>query len=205
MFKNREDAGQQLAQRLKKYKDQPYTLVVGLARGGVVVAAEIAKALKIPLNVVVPRKVGAPHNPELGLGAVTGTGEAYLNESLIRELGVSKAYLKQEIERERAKAEERQTLYAQYAPKPNFHHQAVILVDDGIATGGTMLAAVQAVQKQKPARLIVATPVCAPSIMKALQKLVDEVVCVEMMDLGSVSMSYESFPQVEDKEVIALL
>jgi putative phosphoribosyl transferase len=204
MFKNREEAGKKLAERLKHYRGRSDTIVIGLARGGVVVAAEIAKALELPLNVVVPRKVGAPGNPELALGAVTELG-GYFNESLIHKLHVSKHYLEQEVARERAKAQERQALYAKYAPKPVFTNQTVILVDDGVATGATLFASIEAIRRYKPACLIAALPVSSISAMNALKRVVDEVVCIDIEELGSVSMSYEIFSQVEDKDVIALL
>ncbi|HSX03193.1 MAG TPA: phosphoribosyltransferase family protein, partial [Rhabdochlamydiaceae bacterium] len=135
LFKDRSDAGRQLVPLLQSYKEQENTLVLGLARGGVVTAFEIAKALNLPLGIVVVRKVGAPGNEELALGAVTEKGEGIFNDHLITLLGVSKDYLKRQIEKEKQVAKMRLELYLGKRPLPSVKGKTVILVDDGIATG----------------------------------------------------------------------
>ncbi len=133
------------------------------------------------------------------------TGDGFFNEALIQELRVSKEYLEHEIEKERAKAAEREALYARYTPRLSMHNQTAILVDDGIATGATMLAVIKAVRKEHPHRVVIATPVGASSVIQLLKGIADEVVCLEVEDLRSISMSYDIFSQVEDRDVVALL
>lgn len=200
MFKDRVEAGKSLAGLLGKFKGMEGCVVVGLARGGVVVAAEVARSLGLPLQVIVPRKLGAPGNPELAIGAVLEDGEGYLNMDLIRELGVSKEYLAEEIGRARAKSAERRALYKQ--GEMLVKGKTVILVDDGVATGATMFAAIQSVKKRGAAHVVVAAPVGSVHIFK---EWADEVYCVDTEELGAISLSYKNFSQVEDKDVIALL
>ncbi|MGD0664373.1 MAG: phosphoribosyltransferase family protein [Rhabdochlamydiaceae bacterium] len=205
MFKDRVEAGKKLAKILEQFRGRKDCVVLGLARGGVVVAAEVAKALGLKLGVIVPRKLGAPDNPELAIGAVMESGEGYLNVPLIRDLGVSKEYIEAEVNKARKLAAERRALYEKAAPLPLLKNKTVILVDDGIATGATMFASIQGVKKQKAAQVVVAIPVASTSALYALKALADEVFCVDTEDLGAISMSYEYFSQVEDKDVIALL
>lgn len=203
MFKDRTEAGRKLANLLKKYHGASRCIVLGLARGGVVVAYEVAKALGLPLSVVVPRKLGAPGNPELAIGAIDETGAGYFNEELIKELGVSKTYLADEMARQIAKAKARKALFIK--EEPDLKNKTVILVDDGLATGATMFASILSAQKQHPARIVVALPTCPESALPTLKSMVDEVYCLDTTDYGAVSMAYEHFLQVEDKDVIALL
>ena len=203
MFKDREQAGAKLALRLEKYRGRKDCIVVGLARGGVVVAAVVAKALGLVLSVATPRKLGAPGNPELALGAVMETGEPYLNEPLIQALGVSKKYLENEIERERKKSAERASLFIK--KRPLLKDKTVILVDDGIATGATMYACIESFKKQEVASLVVAVPTAPLSVIETLKARVDQVICLEALELGSVSCAYENFSEVHDKDVITLL
>ena len=204
MFANRQQAGQRLATALAQYKEKEKTIVAGLARGGVVVAFEVAKALHLPLHVVVPRKIGAPDQPELALGAIMEDGEGVFNQSLIEDLSVSESYLKSEIEKERARAKERLKLY--HAPPPPIQGATVILVDDGIATGATMLAVIQSMRKANAHRIIAATPVASSDALDRIGKAADAVVCLECpADLFSISMFYQEFDPVEDQTVINLL
>ncbi len=206
LFRDRQDAGQQLAAKLSQYKDQKGTLVLGLARGGVVVAFEVSKALSLPLNVVVPRKIGAPGNPELALGSVMENGEGVFNYSIIHMLGVSQTYITREVEKEKARAQQRLNLYRQYAPLPNVKNQTVILVDDGIATGSTMLAAVKAMQQAGAKYIVVAAPVASTDAAALMEKAADEVVCPHVReDFIGVGMYYRLFAQTEDEEVVRLL
>lgn len=206
MFKDRYEAGQQLASSLKNYESRDHVIVLGLARGGVEVAVEVAKALHLPLNVLVPRKIGAPGNPELALGAVAEHGEGVFNSSIIQLLGVSRQYLAQEVEKEKKRAEQRLALYRQYAPLPELKDHLVILVDDGVATGATMLASIQAMRHAQVKKIVVAVPVSSTEALRLMEKAADEVVCLlSSDDFGSVSLYYRHFDQTSDEEVIHLL
>lgn len=206
MFYDRQEAGRLLAQPLHKYKENPQTIVLGLARGGVIVAFEVAKILSLPLNVVVPRKIGAPDNPELALGAIMEDGQGVFNDSIIHLLGVPPSYIQQEIEKEKRRAQQRLTLYRQYAPLPELKDHVVILVDDGIATGATMHATIQAMHKAQVQRIIVAVPVAATSALELMEEVADEVVCLyDREDFSGVGLYYKHFQQTEDSEIIELL
>jgi putative phosphoribosyl transferase len=206
MFYDRHEAGRLLAEKLNHYRGRENVLVLGLARGGVVVAFEVAKTLSLPLNVVVPRKIGAPGNPELALGSIMENGEGVFNHSIIRLLGVSQNYIEREIEKEKARAQQRLILYRQYAPLPDFKKDTVILVDDGIATGSTMLASIQAMRQAEAQRIVVAVPVASSDALKLMEQVADEVVCLySREDFVGVGMYYRVFDQTEDKEVVHLL
>lgn len=205
MFIDREDAGRRLAAALKKFKGQN-ALVLGLARGGVVVAYEIAKNLSLPLNVVVPKKIGAPGNQELAIGAIMENGEGVFNHSIIRMLGIPQNYIDREIIDKKTKAQQRAALYRQYAPLPDIENHTVILVDDGIATGATMLAAIKAMRHEKAAKIIVAVPVASTDSLALIENEADEVICLDSEeDFGAVGFFFEDFRQTEDEEVIELL
>jgi putative phosphoribosyl transferase len=206
LFKDRYDAGRLLAAKLSHYKGQKETIVLGLARGGLVVAFEVAKALSLPLNVVVPRKIGAPGNPELALGSIMENGEGVFNHSIIRILGVSQNYIAREIEKEKALAHQRLTLYRQYAPLPDIKNHTIILVDDGIATGSTMLASVKAMRQAEAKWVVVAAPVASTEAAALMEEAADEVVCLHVReDFIGVGMYYGVFAQTEDAEVVHLL
>jgi putative phosphoribosyl transferase len=206
LFKDRQDAGRQLAAKLSPYKEHKETLVLGLARGGVVVAFEVAKELSLPLNVVVPRKIGAPGNPELALGSIMENGEGVFNHSIINMLGVSQNYIAREIEKEKAQAQQRLALYRQYSPLPDVKNQTVILVDDGIATGSTMLASVKAMRQLEAKFVVVAAPVASTDAATLMEEAADEVVCPHIReDFIGVGMYYRSFAQTENEEVVRLL
>lgn len=205
-FYDRHAAGRQLAKSLMSYAGQKDTLVLGLARGGVVVAFEVAKALSLPLNVVVPRKIGAPGNPELALGSIMEDGEGVFNERIINMLRVSKAYLHKEIESEKLRAHQRLALYRQHAPMPDVKDHTIILVDDGIATGSTMLASIKAMRLANAQKVVVAVPVSSSDAMHLMEENSDEVIslyCPE--DFFGVGQFYTLFSQTDDKEVIELL
>ena len=206
MFNDRREAGRLLAAKLNHYKNAKDTLVLGLARGGVVVAFEVAKLLSLPLNVVAPRKIGAPGNPELALGSIMENGEGVFNHSIIRILSVSQTYIAREIEKEKARAHQRLALYRQYAPLPAIKDKTIILVDDGIATGSTMLTSVQAMRKEGANRIVVAVPVASTEALQLIENEADEVVCLySREDFVGVGMYYRNFAQTEDSEVINLL
>lgn len=206
IFKNRHDAGMKLVPRLASYRGDPKALVLGLPRGGVVTAYEVAQGLGLPLDVTCPRKIGAPFNPELGIGAITETGETYLNEDLIRRLGVPQEYIHREMGKERAKAEARIALFRKGKPPLNVKGKTVIIVDDGLATGATMKAAIQSVKKGGAGKIVVAIPVSPPDTLNEMMRLADEVVCLEApLFFGAVGEFYADFSQIEDDEVVALL
>lgn len=206
LFQDRQEAGRLLAKKLMHLAGQKNIVVLGLARGGVVVAYEVAKALALPLNVVVPRKIGAPGNPELALGSIMEDGEGVFNDSIIRMMGVSPSYLKQEIEKEKKRAHQRLTLYRQHAPMPDIKDHTVILVDDGIATGSTMLASIQAMRKGNAENVIVAVPVSSLDALLRMEEAADEVVCLySPEDFFGVGQFYSRFSQTEDEEVVRLL
>ena len=206
LFKDRRDAGKQLVPALSKYKDQPDVLVLGLARGGVVTAHEVALGLGTPLNVVVVRKIGAPGNEELALGAIAEHGEGIFNEQLIGILAVSQEYLQREVERQKKILQERLELYRGNAPAPAIEGKIVILVDDGIATGASMRVAIKSVRDAGAKKIVLAVPVAAPDSLRKIQKEVDEVVCLSSpVFFEAVGAFYKQFDQTSDQEVIHLL
>jgi putative phosphoribosyl transferase len=206
IFKDRKDAGAKLAESLKEYKESPNVLILGLARGGVVLAAEISRILKLPFDLIMTRKIGAPFNPELAIGAITETGKGYFNESLIQALGVSKTYLEEAIQTEKKEAAKRLALYRKERPAPSLKGKIVLLVDDGIATGATMMAAALSAQNEGAKKIVVAIPAAPPDSLEFLNPAVDQIICLTPAeDFMAVSQFYEIFHQVEDAEIVTLL
>lgn len=206
IFKDRQEAGRLLVPKLAEYKGIKNGIVLGLARGGVVVAYEVAKGLNLPLNVVVPRKIGAPGNPELAIGAIMEDGEGVFNERIIRLLSVPQSHIDAEVEAEKARAKQRLTLFRKNAPLPDLENSTVILVDDGIATGATMQAAIKSIQKSGARHIVVAVPVAAAQSLYPIEEAVDRVVCLDIPeDLGAIGYFYDHFDQTEDSEVVKLL
>jgi putative phosphoribosyl transferase len=205
IFKDRSDAGRQLAEELIAFCDCKDLIVIGLARGGVIVAAEIAAALHVPLNVIVVRKIGAPGNEELALGAISESGEGVFNESLVSLLGVSRDYLQREVDRQRALIKERLSLYRSHASPLDVQNKTVILVDDGIATGASMRVAIHSLRSSGVKTLVLAVPVAAPDSLQKIEKEVDQVVCLYSPSFfESVGSFYEVFDQTTDAEIITL-
>jgi len=204
-FADRRDAGQRLGAALAAERDGA-PIILGVPRGGVVVAAEVARALGAPIDVVVARKLGHPAQPELALGAVGEAGVLALNRSLAAALEVSDEYLQQESERLREEVRERLRAYRGERPPLNLKGRNVILVDDGAATGYTLRAAAEAVRAAEPARLVVAVPVAAPGALDLLRPLADLVVCLRTpVDFRAVGLHYADFRQTSDAEVEELL
>jgi putative phosphoribosyl transferase len=204
-FLDRRAAGAALAERLEAYRGTN-AIVIGLPRGGVVVAAEVARLLEAPLDVIVARKLGSPISSELAIGAVTSAGERFLNEELIHELDVSEPYIEAVTHVQQAEAQRREKLFRGDRPPPRLAGRTVIIVDDGIATGATLRAAVRAARQQQPSKLVVAAPVGAPDACAELRTEADDVVCVyEPARLGAVGRWYHHFEQTEDDEVKRLL
>lgn len=204
-FSDRVDAGKRLASELKDFSGKK-GIVLAIPRGGVVVGAEIAKSLNLSLDVIIPRKIGAPDNPELAIGAVAEDGTAILDENLTRYLGVNREYIKEEIERQKQEIQRRLKLYRQDTSYPNLKGLDVIVVDDGIATGSTMKAALASVKNRGAASVTVAVPVGPPSTIEELEKIADRVVCLYTPEyFQAIGEFFADFSQVPDEEVIRLL
>lgn len=181
-FQNRMEAGRQLAARLVPYAGRDNVLVLGLPRGGVPVAFEIAMALDAPLDVFIVRKLGLPGHEEFGIGAIASGNVRVVDESVLRAYDVDPDALERIAARERLELERREQLYRDDRAFPTIEDRVVILVDDGLATGSTMRAAIAALHRKRPSRIVVAVPVGAPESCAAMAKLVDEVVCLETPD-----------------------
>ena len=206
IFKNRLEAGQKLAEKLIKYKDQKNILVIGLPRGGLILAQEIAKKINSPLDIVVPRKIGAPNNPEFAIGAITEEGEPFLNEDIIDYYKISKEYIAQEIAQEKKEAQRRLKVYRGEKEVISYNDKIIILVDDGIATGSTMLAALAFLKKKKVKKIIVAVPVLARDTIKIIEKEVEELIYLEApLFFGAIGAFYREFDQTTDQEVVAIM
>ncbi len=206
-FRNRTEAGQLLARRLQStYADRSDVLVLGLPRGGVPVAFEVAKLLNAPLDICLVRKLGVPGHEELAMGAIA-TGEVVvLNQSVVHSLGISQKAIEQMTERERLELNRRDRAYRGSRPVPDFSQRTIILIDDGIATGSTLRAAISTIKQQQPDRIVVAVPVAPPSVCNELKTEVDDVVClVTPEELYSISLWYEDFAPTTDEEVRHLL
>lgn len=208
-FENRRQAGQELAERLLQWAgdiDLTDGLVLALPRGGVPVAAEIAKALHLPLDVVVARKIGVPGSPEVGVGAIVGEEPPVFDRLALRTLRLSEDRLGSDVARERLELHRREALYRKGSPPPRVAGRVVLLVDDGLATGGTARAALRHLRGQGPARLILAVPVGSPDTVEALREEADDVLCVHVpRRFSSVGEWYGDFDQVSDGEVISTL
>ena len=207
MFDDRKDAGRRLAGRLEAYRGER-PVVLGLPRGGVVVAYEVARALGAPLDVLVARKVGAPGRPELGIGAVVDGDhpQAFVDERLCRAIGVPAGYLEGEVARQLHEVRRRNERLRAGHPPTAVKDHTVIVVDDGIATGSTVRAAIRGVRRARPRRIVLAVPVAPADTIAALRDAVDAVVCLEApRDFGAVGQFYRDFRETTDDEVIALL
>jgi putative phosphoribosyl transferase len=203
-FRDRHDAGRQLAARLTHHRGED-VVVLGMARGGVVVAYEVALALEAPLDVMVVRKIGLPWQPELAIGAVA-PGITVLRDDVIDRVGLPRDVVERVAVIEQSALEEDLRRYRGDLPPERIAGRTAIVVDDGLATGASAVAAIQAVRAQKPSRVTLAEPICATEAAAILRHHADEVVCVvESDELGSVGAWYDDFEQVEDEEVRRLL
>lgn len=205
-FQNRRDAGRQLAKELKAYADQSNVLVLALPRGGVPVAFEVAQALNAPLDVFLVRKLGVPRHEELAMGAIASGGVRVLNEEVVDMLGIREQVIELVTAAEQRTLEARERIYRGARSRPKIRGCTIILVDDGLATGTTMRAAVVALHAQKPKRIVVAVPVAAPDTCNELRAAVDEIICaVTPEQFFAVGLWYEDFSQTTDEEVRGLL
>ncbi|HEY5705954.1 MAG TPA: phosphoribosyltransferase [Terrimicrobiaceae bacterium] len=202
LFRDRAEAGRMLARMLRGYSRRADVLVLALPRGGVPVAFEVAESLDVPLDVFVVRKLGLPGDEELAMGAVASGKVRVLNDKVVRAFGISDHVVDEVTEREEIELRRREGVYRGNASAPEVFGKVILLVDDGIATGSTMRAAIAALRRQHPSRIVVAVPVTPPSTRKELQSEADEVVSVMTPEpFYAVGQWYEIFDQTSDKEV----
>jgi predicted phosphoribosyltransferase len=205
-YRDRSEAGQALARRLASYAGRPDVIVLALPRGGVPVAYEVARELDAPLDVFVVRKLGVPGHEELAMGAIASGGVMVVNRPVVEALGLRDRDIDAVAERELAELERRERLYRGHRPPLELQGRTVIVVDDGLATGASMRAAVQALKKLSPARIVVAVPVGSAETCASLRERVDEVVCAATPEpFRAVGVWYENFDQTSDAEVHELL
>lgn len=201
MFKDRFDAADQLAHKLRVYKKDPRVVVVAIPRGGLQIGARIAQTLAVPLDIILTKKIGAPGSPEQAIGAVSLTSHV-----VDPTYPVDQNYLNSEIKKIRATLQERQKKYHRTKKPLSLANKIVILTDDGVATGHTLLAAISLIQQERPQKIIVALPGGAPEIIKKIKTQVDDVICLEIPDFFyAVGQLYMNFPQLDDEQAIALL
>lgn len=205
-FKDRKTAGQLLAQKLQKYASVSDLLILGLPRGGVVVAYEVAMALRAPLDVFLVRKLGVPYQPELAMGAIAEGGVLLVNEEVVNYLSISKDTIDEVVNVELEELHRREKMYRNNGSSPQIAGHQIIVVDDGLATGATMKAAVKAIKSRNPKKIIVAIPVGAPQTCREIQQEVDELVCLMSPEpFSAVGNWFDNFDQTTDQEVRELL
>ncbi|MBW4448420.1 MAG: phosphoribosyltransferase [Spirirestis rafaelensis WJT71-NPBG6] len=206
IFKDRTAAGKLLAEKLVAYANRSDALVLALPRGGVPVAFEVAKALNAPLDVFVVRKLGVPGQKELAMGAIADGGVRILNEDIIRDEKIDPEAIEKVTVEEQQELQRRQNLYRGDRPKPVIQGRTILLIDDGLATGATMRAAIAALHKQQPAKIVVGVPTSSPQTCQEIKSQVDEIICAQTPSpFYSVGFWYEKFPQTTDQEVRDLL
>lgn len=205
-FQDRTDAGRQLAERLDEYRKRTHVVVLGLPRGGVPVAYEVAQALQAPLDVFLVRKLGLPGHAELAMGAIASGGVRILNQEVINAMRIPGDVIDAISEREQQALTQREQLYRDDNPAPLLQDQVAILVDDGLATGASMAAAVTALRAHEPEEIVVAVPIAAAESCELMAQRADRVICLETPDpFFGVGLWYENFAQVRDEEVRDLL
>jgi putative phosphoribosyl transferase len=205
-FRDRTEAGRLLAEQLRHYERRPHAIVLALPRGGVPVGSEVATTLSLPLDIFVVRKLGVPGQPELAMGAIASGGVRILNEDVLHAMPYAAATVAEITAEETREVERRERDYRQDRPAPQLAGRTVILVDDGLATGATMLAAISALRRQEPARIVVAVPVCPPETLGEVERAADEVVVLFAPDwFRGVGQFYDDFAQLSDKAVRDLL
>ena len=206
MFRNREEAGRRLADRLSHYRNDPTSLILALPRGGVAVGYQLSLVLHVPLDVFLTRKIGAPGDPEYAIGAVAETGSHYLNQEAISSFGLSRYDLDRLIQVQEQEIARRKDLYRQGRLLPHLTGRTVLLVDDGIATGSTFLASARAIRGLQPHRLVGVIPVGPPSTIREVRAQVDELVVLMTPDpFAAVGNFFADFTQVEDRDVVEYL
>ena len=205
-FRDRTEAGKELARSLSSYANRADTLVLGLPRGGVPVAHEVAQALNLPLDICIVRKLGVPNYPELAMGAIASGGVRILNQDVIQEEAIPEEILAQVTADERRELQRREQAYRGDRPQPTIRDRTIIVVDDGLATGATMRTAIALLRSQRPKAIVVAVPIAPLSVCKLLDNEVDIVICLMTPDpFYAISLGYDNFTQVTDMEVRKLL
>ena len=205
LFADRQEAGERLADKLLHFKDKN-PLILAVPRGGLTVAEPVLKKISGELDLIITRKIGAPYQPELAIGAVTGDGFVMLNEDILSRVSADKKYIEKAVAEEVEEIKRRLKAYRGERPAPALDNRIVILIDDGVATGYTLLAALRNLQEKKPDRLVLAVPVGPPDTFKKLQQEVDELVYIEApANFAAVGQFYRRFDQVSDAEVSAVL
>ncbi len=205
-FQDRRDAGRQLAEALAEYKEKEDTIIMALPRGGVPVADEVAKVLKLPLDVWLVRKLGTPGQLELAMGAISIGDVIYLNKYVVDNAGISEDDIESAVEREKAELERRNILYRAGKPAPDIKGKTIIIVDDGLATGSTMQAAAQSLKKAGAGYIVVAVPVCSDTGFDILSDVSDKIICLHKPDFFmAVGQWYSDFSQTTDEEVQSIL
>lgn len=205
-FPNRTEAGRRLAEQLRAYANRKDVIVFGLPRGGVPVAFEVAHALNVPLDVFVVRKLGVPWQPELAMGAIASGGVPLLNPQIVKQYGISEKEVQDVISREQRELERREKQYRGSRPAVDVHGKTVLLVDDGLATGATMRAAVEALRNAGAEKIVVAVPVSSPDVCESFRGLADDVLCaVTPEPFHAVGLWYQDFSPTTDQEVYDLL
>lgn len=206
LFRDRIDAGQKLGERLEFLKGEPNVLVLGVPRGGVVVAAEVARALDAPLDIFIAHKIGAPSNPELAMGAITSAGDVWLDADIVRELRLSEEEIARGVTREQGEIARRLAVFRKERAPLDVKNKILVLVDDGVATGATVLVALRALRKLDLARLILAVPVGPVDTLRQLACECDHVVALATpFPFWAVGRFYAQFDQTTDEQVIAIL
>lgn len=205
-YVDRTEAGKILAAHLKQYRNQKDIIVLALPRGGVPVGYEIAKSLPAPLDIFIVRKLGVPWHEELAMGAIASGNTILFNEEIVRQLNISKPEIEKVIKSEEMELNRREHEYRGNRPLPSLKDKTVILVDDGIATGATMKAAIMGIRKQNPKKIVVAAPVAALDTYQEIRTMADEVICPLIpSEFFAVAAWYENFPQTTDEEVFELM
>ena len=208
-YRDRRHAGQELAERLRILQEKgalPHPVVLALPRGGVAVAHEVARALEAPLDVLVVRKIGAPHQEEFGVGAIAGDDPPLFDERALDRLGLTEASLADAVERARRELRRREQRYRQGRPAPELRGHTAIIVDDGLATGSTARAALRFVRRQDPERVVLAVPVCSPEAVHLLRPEADDIVCLQRPPMFmAVGEWYQNFEQLTDDDVLEAL
>jgi predicted phosphoribosyltransferase len=202
LFKDREEAGRILAKELKEYANRPNVIVLALPRGGVPVASQVAEALNAPLDVFLVRKLGLPGHEELAMGAIASGGVRVLNEDVVQALNIPEAVIDAVAAREQQELKRRERVYRDGRPSPDLHGKTIILIDDGLATGSSMRAAVAGLKAQDAAKIVVAVPTAAPETCESFETEVDEIICASTPEpFYGVGLWYQDFSQTTDQEV----
>ena len=202
LFKDREEAGRILAKELKEYANRPNVIVLALPRGGVPVASQVAEALNAPLDVFLVRKLGLPGHEELAMGAIASGGVRVLNEDVVQALNIPEAVIDAVAAREQQELKRRERAYRDGRPSPDLHGKTIILIDDGLATGSSMRAAVAGLKAQDAAKIVVAVPTAAPETCESFETEVDEIICASTPEpFYGVGLWYQDFSQTTDQEV----